>query len=55
MSNLNEGYEELINKYEFDYLLTDKRYKIYEHLKYNKDYIVIYENKKLVLYKKTVN
>lgn len=55
MSNLNEGYEELINKYEFDYLLTDKRYKIYEYLKYNKDYIVIYENKKLVLYKKTVN
>ena len=55
MSNLNDGYEEIINKYSFDYLLVSKRYKIYDYLKDNNSYENIYENKKLVIYKKTVN
>ena len=55
ISKCNNDYIKLINKYDFDYLLIDKKYPIYTYLKYSKDYILIYENSKSVLYKKIVN
>ena len=55
ISNLNEDYVKLINKYDFDYFLVSKDYSINTYLKYNDDYEVIYQNKELSLYKKIVN
>lgn len=55
ISNLNNNYKELINKYNFDYLLVDKKFNLYNYLDDNEEYVSIYENNKLVLYKKTVN
>jgi hypothetical protein len=52
ISNCTGDYIKLINKYNFDYLLIDKRYPIYNYLKYSDDYEVIYKNKKLILYRK---
>ena len=54
ISNCSGDYIELINKYDFDYLLIDKRYPIYNYLKHI-DNEIVYENDKLILYKKTVN
>ena len=55
ISNLNNDYKELINKYDFDYLLIDKSFNLYNYLEDNEEYVSIYENSKLILYKKTVN
>ena len=55
ISNGKKDYVSLINKYNFDYLLVDKKYPIYTYLKYSTDYEILYENKNLILYKKTVN
>lgn len=55
ISNCKDDYIQLINKYNFDYLLIDKKYPIYTYLKYSDGYDSIYENNKLVLYKKIVN
>ena len=54
MSNTKSNYKELINKYNFDYLLIAKRYKMYNYIEDNDEYEIIYENKNLGLYKKTV-
>ena len=55
ISNLNNDYKKLIDKYDFDYLLINKKANIYNYLKYESSYNVLYENKNLILYKKTVN
>ena len=55
IANGKNDYISLIKKYDFDYLLIDKRYPIYTYMKYSNEYIIVYENKKLVLYKKIVN
>ena len=54
ISKCNNNYNKLVNKYDFDYLLIDKKYTIYNCLN-REDYEVLYENKELILYKKTVN
>ena len=55
IANLNNDYKKLIDKYDFDYLLINKKANIYYYLKDNNEYDNIYENKNLILYKKTVN
>ena len=55
LTNWPTDNEELIEKYNFDYMLVDKEYQIYTYIKDNDNYEVIYENKELVLYKKIVN
>ncbi len=52
ISNLKDDYVKLIDKYEFDYFLVDKKYPINTYLKYNDSYEIIHKNDKLVLYKK---
>ena len=54
ISKCNNNYNELVGKYNFDYLLLDKSYPICNCLDKNM-YEKVYENKKLILYKKTVN
>lgn len=54
--SMGEGdYIKLIDKYDFDYLLVDKEYPIYDYLNDNDQYDPVYKNKKMVLYKKIVN
>lgn len=53
--NLNGDYKSLIDKYNFDYLLLDKKSNVYNYIKDSSEYSFIYENDKLILYKKTVN
>lgn len=56
--NISTGkndYVPLIDVYGFDYFLISKSYPIYTYIKYNNNYEVIYENKDIILYKKTVN
>ena len=55
VSNLRNNYEEIINKYNFDYLIVSKRYEMYNYFKNNPEYELIYKDKKLGIYKKTVN
>ena len=55
IANLNNDYKKLIDKYDFDYLLINKKANIYNYLKYESSYNILYENKNLILYKKTVN
>ena len=55
MTNSTNDYVKLIKDYNFDYLLIDKDYPIYIYMKYNNDHEIVYENEKLVLYKKIVN
>lgn len=52
ISNLEEDYVKLIDKYNFDYFLVDKRYPIFTYLKYSDEYEVIIKNKNVYLYKK---
>ena len=55
IANLNNDYKRIIDKYDFDYLLINKSSNVYNYLKYESDYSVLYRNKNLILYKKTVN
>ncbi len=55
ISNLYPDYMFTINNYDFDYYLVEKTFPISIYLKYNPDYISIYEDNKLALYKKAVN
>ena len=55
ISNCSGDYAKLIDKYEFDYLLLSKKYPIYYSIKNSEGYELIYQNKNLALYKKTVN
>ena len=57
ISNLNDDYVKLINKYNFDYFLVSKKYPINTYLKYNDNYDIVYKNKNYVLYKnkETIN
>lgn len=50
ISTLTGDYVKLIKKYDFDYLLVSKNYPIYTFLKYDSNYKVIYQNKKIVLF-----
>lgn len=52
ISRLNEDYETLINKYNFDYFLVQKDYPISMYLKYSDKYQLIYKDKKTYFYKK---
>lgn len=54
ISNSSGNYTKLIEKYNFDYFLVDKKYPINNYLKYN-NYKLIYKNKDILLYKKIVN
>ncbi len=51
ISSLEEDYVKLIDKYDFDYFLVNKKYPIYTYLKYNDDYELIYKEKNIYLYK----
>ena len=55
ISTLKGNYVELIDKYNFDYFLTDRKYSIDSYLKYNDNYELIYQNKHSNIYKKVVN
>lgn len=55
ISDLRVNYIDLIEKYDFDYLLVSNQYSIDTYLKNNSDYEQIYENKEIILYKKIVN
>ena len=55
ISNLNGDYTLLIKKYDFDYFLISKKFPIYNYTKSNLDFVPVYENTDLVLYKKIVN
>ena len=55
ISNGTGNYIKLIDKYDFDYLLVDKDFGIYNYLNDNDKYEVIYKKKKVILYKKIVN
>ena len=55
ISNLSKDYVKLIEKYDFDYFLVDKKYSINTYLKYNDNYELIYKDKEVLLYKKIVN
>ena len=55
ISNGKNDYVSLIKKYDFDYLLIDKKYPIYTYIRYSNDYEIVYESKKIILYKKIVN
>ena len=55
ISSLKDDYIKLIDKYNFDYFLVDKKYPINTYLKYNDKYEIIYKDKKVLLYKKIVN
>ncbi|MBR3145908.1 MAG: hypothetical protein IKF47_01455 [Bacilli bacterium] len=55
IANLNNDYKKLIDKYDFDYLLINKKASIYNYLRYEDEYSTLYENNNLILYKKTVN
>lgn len=52
ISSLNGEYAKLIDKYDFDYFLVDRKYAIDIYLKYNGDYEKIYSDKNVNLYKK---
>ena len=52
ISMLNSDYIKLIDKYNFDYFLVDKKYPISTYLKYNSNYKDIYHDKHIILYKK---
>ena len=52
ISRLNEDYEKLIKKYDFDYFLVQKNYPINMYLKYSDRYQLIYKDKKTYFYKK---
>lgn len=55
LTGRNGDYEKLIKKYNFDYMLVSKMYDLNDYMSTNEDFEIIYENKVLVLYKKTVN
>ena len=50
---LNKDIDNLLDKYNFDYLLVSMDYPIYVYLKDNKNYIPLFNNKKYVIYKKS--
>ena len=52
ISNLRGNYEELISKYNFDYLLVDKKYPINKYLGKNEEYECVYSRDEVLLYKK---
>ena len=52
ISLLNSDYVKLIDKYNFDYFLVSKEYPIATYLKYEDNYEKVYEEKKIILYKK---
>lgn len=52
ISKLEGDYVELIDKYDFDYLLVDKNYPISTYLKYNDLYNLIYSKDDVLLYEK---
>ena len=54
ISTLNNDYINLIDKYNFDYFLVDRKYPINNYLKYNDDYEVIDSEKNIILYKKKI-
>lgn len=52
ISLLQGDYVQLIDKYNFDYFLVNKKYPISTYLKYNDDYEKLYSNGEVILYKK---
>ena len=52
ISLLHDDYEKLINKYNFDYYLVDKKYPISYYLNYSDEYEVVRDEKTMILYKK---
>ena len=50
--NLSSNSKSLIDKYNFDYLLIDRKYPISTYLNDNDDYELIYSRKNILLYKK---
>ena len=55
MANLSGDYKKIIEKNNFDYMLIGTNYKIYNYIKHNEDYKVIYSKDGILLYKKIVN
>ena len=55
MANLSGDYKKIIEKNNFDYMLIGTNYKIYNYIKHNEDYKVIYSKDRILLYKKIVN
>lgn len=55
IANLNGDYKKIIEKNNFDYMLIGTKFKIYNYLKYNEDYELIYSKDGVLLYKKIVN
>ena len=51
-SNMQGNYETLMEKYNFDYLLIDCKYPVYNYLKDNPDVELIYQNGDIYYYKK---
>ena len=52
ISTLQGDYVKLIEKYDFDYFLVQKKYPIATYLKYDSTYDLVYHNKNVLLYKK---
>lgn len=52
ISNLTKNYKDLIRKYDFDYYLVNKKFRIYNYLKNNNNYIEVLKDKNSILYKK---
>ena len=52
ISNTRSNFEELLSKYDFDYLLVDKKYPINNYLEREEDYECIYSRDRVLLYKK---
>ena len=55
ISTLNGDYVSLISKYDFDYFLVQDGYPISTYLKYQDDYVNIYQSENIIFYKKIVN
>ena len=55
ISTSSGNYIKLIEKYDFDYFLVDKKYPINIYLENNDSYELVYKDKNVLLYKKIVN
>ena len=52
ISMLKGDYIKMIEKYDFDYFLVNRKYPINTYLGYSDDYEVLLDNKDTILYKK---
>ena len=52
IASLQKDYVSLIEQYDFDYFLVEKKYSIATYLKYNDSYELVYQRKNVLLYKK---